>query len=144
MSRMIDSLDFLSDNVDVAPVKDWRVMRVTTAKVNKTLPRYCKPSCDVFKKDSDGNCLFLNECSAYVFDTHNVERGEKLLDVLFATNTLDIHEGFCWMVSEKYLKTLLGNKKVKKLLKQYDEFVEESEKQGFTITLDEGEDNAQT
>jgi hypothetical protein len=144
MARMIDSLDYLADNVDLAPVEDWRIMRVTIAKVNKRLPRYCKPNCDKYQKDSDKNCLLVHECNSYVFDTHLVERGDKLCDVLFATNTLDPHEGWCWMVSEHYLKTLLGNKKVKKMMKEYSQFVEESEKQGFTIQLDEGDQDATT
>lgn len=144
MSGMIDSLDYLADNVDLAPEKDWRIMRVTRAKVTKKLPRYCRPSCESYRKDSDKGCLVANECNSFVFDTHIVERGDKLVDVLFATNTLDPHEGFCWMVGEKYLKALLGNKKVKKLMKQYEEFTAESEQQGFTITLDEGEEDAQT
>jgi hypothetical protein len=144
MPSMIDSLDYKGDIVEVAPIKDWRIMRITISKVDKTVPRYCKPNCDAFKRDSDGNCLLVDECKSWIFETHKVERGDTLFDVLFATSSLDPHEGFCWMVSEKYLKSLLGDKPVKKLVKQFNKFVEESEEQGFTITLDEGDENGKT
>jgi len=136
MAKFIDSFDFLPDNYIVAPRHEWRIMRMVGAKVTKVVPRLCLPACEFFRKDIDGGPLCYYECNHYIFDKHKVKRGEVLLDILFATNPSNPHEGFSWLVGEKYLRKEWGGKVVDRLIKQYNEFRKPAD-EGYTISKED-------
>jgi hypothetical protein len=132
MSRFIDSLDYKADNVVVAPFWEWRIIQINVARVSKLVGRYCQPTCPEYRKDTDFRCQLANECKAFVFDQHVVRVGERVFDVLFATNSNDPHEGFAWRVGEDYFREMFGTKKVDKMIDDYFALIESPEN-GFKL-----------
>jgi hypothetical protein len=133
MSRFIDSLDYQADNVVVAPFWEWRIIQINISKVSKVVPRYCQPTCPDYRKDIDFKCKMANECDTFIFDQHIVIPGERVFDVLFATNAGDPHEGFAWRVGEDYFRGMFGNTKVDKMVDDYFALIETS-KEGFKLS----------
>jgi hypothetical protein len=133
MSRFVDSLDYRADNVIVAPFWEWKIVQVNVSKVNKIVPRYCQPTCPDYRQDSDFRCKLEHECKSFVFDIHIVIPGERVFDVLFATNVQNPHEGFAWRVGEQYFREMLGNKKVDKMIDDYFVLIEPP-KEGFKLS----------
>jgi len=140
MATLIDSIDYIADNLVVAPQSEWRIFGEAIARVTKKVPRYCPPNCAEYKMDSDKYCIRAYECNSYVFDTHLVKSGEKLYEVLFASNFFDPSEGFMWRVGANYLVSILGEKQVKRMLKQYYRMKEDSEQQEFIISMEVSND----
>jgi hypothetical protein len=121
--KFVDSIDYMADTIEVAPDYEWRVMEINIARVSKIVPRYCQPTCPDYRKDHDQVCLKVDkdvdECTSFIFDMHKVERGEKVLDVMFGTSTLNPHQGYAWRVGESYLRYLLGDKRVDKMISDF-------------------------
>jgi hypothetical protein len=132
MSRFVDSIDYQADNVVIAPYWEWRIMEINIARVTKVIPRYCQPTCPEYRKDIDFSCKVAHECTSFIFDQHLAKRNEKVFDVLFATNTNNPHEGLAWRVGEDYFRTMVGNKKVDRMIDDYLALKELS-KEGFKL-----------
>ena len=133
MGRFIDSLEYLADTVVVAPEWEWRIMDINIAAVTKVVPRYCQPTCPEYRKDTDFDCRQKNECTVFVFDQHLVKRGEKLFDVLFATDSLDPHHGIMWRVGEKYFREFFGDARVDKMIDDYQVLITPPS-EGYSLT----------
>jgi len=115
--QMIDSVDYLAAKEIPIPRHEWKIMRVVgVARKTKQVPRLCMPACPSFKRDIDGGSLCSVACTDWILDTHRVERGEKVFELLYATDPDDPHHGFCWQVGENYLRSLLGDAKVERML----------------------------
>jgi hypothetical protein len=130
--KLVDSIDYMADAVQVAPRYEWRIMEINVAKVTKVVPRYCQPTCPDYKKDNDKMCRNIYECESWVFDFHVVEAGEKVFDVMFGTSNLDPHTGIMWRVGEKYLRENMGEKYVDKMVADYIKLITPPEK-GFKL-----------
>lgn len=124
MSKFIDSLDFKPDNFSVAPRAQWSIIGLGIARKSKKLPRFCLPNCEFYRRDIDGGPLCYDECNKFVFDTHVVNRDDSIINLVFGTMADDPHTGVSWWVGEKYLRELLGDKKVDKMLKKFHSMVE--------------------
>ena len=132
MGRFVDSLDYRADNVVLAPFWEWRIVQINVSKVNIVVPRYCQPTCPDYRQDVDFKCKMANECESFVFDQHIVIPGDRVFDVLFATNANNPHEGFAWRVGEAYFREMVGNERVDRMIDEYFDLIEPSE-EGFTL-----------
>lgn len=121
MTKFIDSLDYQSDHYIPIPHHEWRIMGAAIALVSKDLPRLCLPNCPHFLKDTDGGPLCYDECEMWIIDRHHVEKGDIILDILFSVDENDPHGGFMWWVGANYLRSLLGDKTVDRMVQEFND-----------------------
>jgi hypothetical protein len=127
MSIYYDGLEFMRDNFEIVPKKEWRILGVDQAKKPIRMPRLCRPNCEAFQVDFDKRPLCQYGCQEYVLERHIIDTNELVYTLLFAVNTLDVHEGFAWYVGDKYLRSFLGDDKVNRMLKDYNKLIETPE-----------------
>ena len=123
MSLYYDALEFMRDNYQVVPKREWVILGVDQAKKPIKMPRLCRPNCEAFQMDFDKRPICQYGCQEYILDRHIIDTDELVYTLVFAVNTMDVHEGFAWYVGDKYLRSFLGDSTVDKMLKDYNELV---------------------
>jgi hypothetical protein len=132
MATFIDAFDIKLDNFIVLPRYEWRIMGMGKAKKPIRIIRFCKANCEFFKEDLDKYPLCYDPCKHWIFDEHIVGKGEAMINLLFAVNENDPHEGFSRYMGQKYLEAMLGDKHVKRMVGDYLELVKQPE-DGYLI-----------
>jgi hypothetical protein len=138
MPLYIDGLDYQRDNFEVISQHEWRILGVAKAKKPIKFVRFCQPNCEAFQMDFDKQPICGYGCKEFVFDRHMIDANETIINLLFAVNTLDVHEGISIWIGEKYLKEKFGSHFVNKMLKQYNELMKTPEMEIQTNTEEEG------
>ena len=110
MATLIDALDYKPDKFNVLKKEEWRIMSMGHSKRAGVQPRFCAPNCEHYISDKDAKCGRFYECEYFVFDMHKIEKGESLVQVMFATDIDDPETGLAWWVSEKQLVEVMGKK----------------------------------
>jgi len=127
MAIYYDPIDFQRDNFEVIPRNEWRIMGIYQAKKPIKIPRWCRPNCEAFQMDFDKKPICQFGCKEYIFEQHIIDTDEKVYNLLFAVDTTDVHQGFATLIGEKYLRSFLGDKKVDRMLQDYNELMKPPE-----------------
>ena len=139
MAIYYDALDFRRDNFEVLRRKEWRILGRAKAKKPIKFVRFCKPNCEAFQLDFDKRPICQYGCQDFVFERHIIDTNELMYNLLFAVNTIDLHEGISIWIGDKYLRSLLGDTKVDKMLQQYYELMSEPETDLSSVLEEENE-----
>ena len=139
--KYLDSLDFKFDHFTVIPKNEWRVLAVGKAKKPIDFTRFCRPNCEYFKKDLDGFPICIYGCQYYIFERHIINTGESIVNLLFAVNDKNPHEGISIWIGEKYLRLFLGDLEVNKMLKDYSELISNTEYDLSSTSEEEDNEN---
>ena len=140
MAIYYDNLDFRRDNFEVLPRHEWRIFGRAVARKPTKFFRFCQPNCESFQIDFDKKPLCMYGCTQFVFERHMIDVGEYLVNLLFAVNTLDQHEGISIWIGEDYLKKLIGDSLFNKMMLEYKELLETQTKSLDDYITEEDDD----